>query len=46
MIPILYNRDETRFVTNGIGRLADCTRAVVTEERNGVYELEFDVPIT
>lgn len=46
MIPILYNRDETRFVTNGIGRLVDCTRAVVTEERNGVYELEFDVPIT
>lgn len=46
MIPILYNKDETNFVTNGIGRLSDCTRAVVTEERNGVYELEFDVPIT
>lgn len=46
MIPILYTADETRFVTNGIGRLSDCTRAVVTEERNGVYELEFDVPIT
>lgn len=46
MIPILYNRDETRFVTNGVGRLPDCTRAVVTEERNGVYELEFDLPIT
>lgn len=46
MIPILYNKDETRFITNGIGRLSDCTRAVVTEERNGVYELEFDVPIT
>lgn len=46
MIPILYDKDETRFVTNGIGRLSDCTRAVVTEERNGIYELEFDVPIT
>lgn len=46
MIPILYNGDETRFVTNGIGRLSDCTRAVVTEERNGIYELEFDMPIT
>ena len=33
-------------MTNGIGRLSDCTRAVVTEERNGIYELEFDVPIT
>ena len=46
MIPILYNRDETRFVTNGIGRLSDCTRFVVTEERNGIYEAEFDYPIT
>jgi len=45
MIPILYDKDETRFVTNGIGRLSDCTRAVVTEERNGIYELEFDYPI-
>lgn len=45
MIPILYNRDEVHFVTNGIGRLSDCTRAVVTEERNGIYELEFDYPI-
>lgn len=46
MIPILYNRDETRFITNGIGRLSDCTRFVVTEERNGIYEAEFDYPIT
>lgn len=46
MIPILYTSDETRFVTNGIGRLADCTRAVVSEERNGIYELEFDMPVT
>lgn len=46
MIPILYAGDETRFITNGIGRLSECTRAVVTEERNGIYELEFDVPIT
>lgn len=46
MIPILYNSDESRFVTNGLGRLSDCIRAVVTEERNGIYELEFDYPIT
>ena len=46
MIPILYAADEVNFVTNGIGRLSDCTRAVVTEERNGIYELEFDYPIT
>lgn len=46
MIPILYTADETAFITNGIGRLSDCTRCVVTEERNGIYEAEFDVPIT
>ena len=46
MIPILYNGDETRFITNGVGRLSSCTRAVVTEERNGIYELEFDIPIS
>lgn len=46
MIPILYNSDESLFVTNGLGRLSDCIRAVVTEERNGIYELEFDYPIT
>ena len=46
MIPILYSADETRFITNGIGRLSDCVRCVVTEERNGIYELEFDYPIT
>lgn len=46
MIPILYSADETRYVTNGIGRLSDCISCTVTEERNGVYELEFDYPIT
>lgn len=46
MIPILYTADENRFVTNGVGRLSDCTRFVVTEERNGIYEAEFDIPIT
>lgn len=46
MIPILYSADETRYITNGIGRLSDCVSCTVTEERNGVYELEFDYPIT
>lgn len=46
MIPILYDYSEKRFITNGIGRLRDCISCVVTEERNGVYELEFDYPIT
>lgn len=46
MIPILYDKTETTFTSNGLGRLADCTRCIVTEERNGIYEVEFDIPIT
>ena len=46
MIPILFAPEENEFVTNGKGRLIDCTRCIVTEERNGIYECEFDYPIT
>ena len=46
MIPILYEKTETTFTSNGLGRLASCTRCIVTEERNGVYECEFDFPIS
>ena len=46
MIPILYENTETSFTSNGLGRLVDCTRCLVTEERNGVYEVEFDIPIS
>ena len=46
MIPILYENTETSFTSNGLGRLVDCTRCIVTEERNGVYEVEFDIPIS
>lgn len=46
MIPILYTGDETRFINNGIGRLSDAVRCIVAEERNGIYELEIDYPIT
>ena len=45
MNPILYAKGTTQFNTNGIGRI-HCTRAVCIEERNGIYEVEFDVPIT
>ena len=45
MIPILYNSNETNFSGGGIGFLSDCTRCVVTEERNGVYECEFSYPM-
>ena len=44
MIPILYEKTETAFVSNGLGRLRDCTECLVTEERNGVYEASFSYP--
>lgn len=44
MIPILYPEKEWKFDSNGIGRLSDSKACEVTEERNGVYELEMDYP--
>lgn len=44
MIPILYDGAETRFKSNGLGRLAECLSCIVTEERNGVYECAFTYP--
>lgn len=46
MIPILYEKTETAFTSNGLGRLRDCISCVVTEERNGVYELDFQYATT
>ena len=46
MIPILYERNETEFDSNGLGRLYDCISCTVTEERNGIYECDFEYPIT
>ncbi len=46
MIPILYESTETTFRSNGLGRLSDCIRCIVTEERNGLYECEFDYPVS
>lgn len=46
MIPILFDHSETAFTSNGICRLVDCIRCEVTEERNGIYECEFEYPIT
>lgn len=45
MIPILYEKNETAFASNGLGRLRDCISCVVTEERNGIYECDFEYPI-
>lgn len=32
--------------SNGLGRLSECTEPRVTEEANGIYEAEFDIPVT
>nr|DAL72736.1 MAG TPA: tail protein [Caudoviricetes sp.] len=45
MIPILYKEDATDFSTYGIGVLADTISCLVTEERNGAYELTLKYPI-
>ena len=45
MIPILFDESTTSFNTNGLGRLADAISCIVTEERNGKYELEMEYPI-
>ena len=46
MKPILYPAGETQFQNNGLGRLSDMVKCLVTEERNGQYELEMQYPIT
>ena len=46
MIPILFESNETEFNNNGLGRLRDCISCVVTEERNGIYECDFEYPVT
>lgn len=45
MIPILYDSTEVSFNTNGLGRLAEATKCIVTEERNGIYECQFQYPV-
>lgn len=46
MIPILYDQTEKQFTSGGLGFLADCTRCQVSQERNGIFECEFEYPIT
>ena len=46
MNPILYENTEDSFLTNGLGRLTDALSCLVTEERNGKYELEMIYPAT
>lgn len=43
---ILFDHDEEAFTSNGLGALLDATSCVVTEERNGGYEMEMEYPLT
>ena len=42
----LYEANETAFTTNGLGSLPDPTSCIVTEERNGSFELEMEYPVS
>lgn len=44
MIPILYPAAETKFTSFGIGTLPDAINCIVTEERNGEFELAMTYP--
>ena len=42
----IFENTSTSFTTNGLGPLPDAVSAVVTEEINGIFELQFEYPIT
>ena len=44
MKPILFDKTATSFLTNGLGTLVDAISCKVTEERNGIYELQMVYP--
>lgn len=46
MKPILYSSTETAFDTNGQGILSDAISCTVTEELNGMFELEMQYPVS
>ena len=43
---ILFDQNEQAFISNGLGALPDAASCVVTEERNGEYEVEMEYPLT
>ena len=45
MLPILFEKDEINFATNGLARLPDCISCSCVEERNGIYEVDFEYPV-
>lgn len=45
MIPIIYEKDEVSFTSNGLGRLRDIIDCKVVEARNDVFECDFSYPV-
>ena len=41
----LYDSNETEFNTNGLGNLGDAASCVVSEERNGSFDLSMEYPV-
>ena len=46
MIPILFPATSTEWTTQGLGALSDAISCTVTEERNGIFELEMQYPVS
>lgn len=45
MTPILYENTEKAYISNGLGRLRDALDVRVAEERNNIFECDFDYPV-
>lgn len=46
MTPILFSSTATSWATQGLGALSDAISCTVTEELNGIYELEMQYPVS
>lgn len=46
MNPVLYESTESTFETNGLGVLSDTISCQVVEERNGIFEITLEYPLT
>ena len=46
MNPVLYESTESTFETNGLGVLSDTISCQVIEERNGIFEITLEYPLT
>lgn len=45
MLPVVYSASSSEFSSNGLGVLVDCISCKVTEERNGIFEMELSYPV-